>query len=218
MFVAVDGIDGAGKTTLARHLQKFFAASNPLVTKEPTADSEWGLALRDSAKNGRLPREIEIEYFHRDRVEHIKNVIKPALAAGRMVISDRYVDSTLAYQCKSPKEADSLYRKFLPEILVPDLTFILDCAVDTGLRRVASRNNGTSSFENHEVLETARIIFASRKESHHVHIDASRSAHDTFQIVIESFRSRFPDFFEHFKSRSEGDETVCLSSPIIVLA
>jgi thymidylate kinase len=61
MFIAVDGIDGAGKTTLVHQLAILFAAldppNEPLITKEPTKLSEWGRLLRESAKTGRLPRE-----------------------------------------------------------------------------------------------------------------------------------------------------------------
>src|SRR5262249_886960 len=106
VFIAVDGIDGAGKTTLVRRPASKLADLKQVVTKEPTDNSEWGRALRHSASRGRMPRAREIEYFHKDRVHHLLTLIKPALAEGRFVICDRYVDSTLAFQGKSPADAD----------------------------------------------------------------------------------------------------------------
>ena len=130
MFIAVDGIDGSGKSTLVRGIAAVLAPLDPLTTKEPTDASFWGRRLRTSAREGRLPRSTEIEYFHKDRLHHIATVIRPALERGRIVITDRYVDSTLAFQAASADEADRLYETYLgTEILRPDITMILRCTV-----------------------------------------------------------------------------------------
>src|SRR5690242_967775 len=155
MFIAVDGIDGAGKTTLVRQLVSRLKAFDPLSTKEPTDQSHWGQRLRAAAQTGRLPRDKEIKYFHRDRVHHIQSVIRPALEAGRTVICDRYVDSTLAFQTDSPVQADELYEQFASEILTPDITFILDCTVEIGLDRIRRSRLAFTEYERREVLERA---------------------------------------------------------------
>ena len=79
MFLAIDGIDGAGKTTLVNHLAVLLQSLSPVITKEPTKNSKWGQRLRRAAIEGRLPLQQEIEYFHKDRLNHIENVIAPAL-------------------------------------------------------------------------------------------------------------------------------------------
>jgi dTMP kinase len=191
LFIAVDGIDGAGKTTLVKQLVEFVGSENAISTKEPTESSEWGMRLRDSARLGRLPRKVEVEYFHRDRLYHIGSVIQPNLQSGRIVITDRYVDSTLAFQADSPAEAEELYRQFLPEILVPDITFILDCSVEIGLSRIRRDRMSFSKFEEYEFLENASQIYRSRRGSHYVHLDAEQTPQHTFDQATEALRSRF---------------------------
>lgn len=192
MFIAVDGIDGAGKTTLVRRLLHALAEFNPICTKEPTDQSHWGKMLRAAAVNGRLPREKEIEYFHRDRLEHLEHVVKPALTDGKVVITDRYVDSTLAFQTDTPEQAQALYERFLPEILRPDVTFILDCSVKIGLARIAKRKGTVSQFEKTKFLERARKIYASRRGPTYVQLDARHSADETFRQAIVELARRFP--------------------------
>ena len=191
MFIAIDGIDGAGKTTLAEVLKQILAALDPIVEKEPTTQSRWGRALKESAGSGRLPRDKEIDYFHRDRIHHLESVIKPALASGKIVILDRYVDSTLAYQSESPQHAEDLYQQFLPEILVPDITFILDCPPEVGLARIAKSRNGNSKFEKLQTLKSAQLIYEARKGPTYVHIDATKQKQETLAQVLEVLSARF---------------------------
>jgi dTMP kinase len=193
MFIAVDGIDGAGKSTLVRGLFTALRRMNPLQTKEPTANSPWGRKLRSSAKSGRLSRIVETEYFHLDRLAHIRNVIEPALKEKRIVITDRYVDSTLAFQTENPEEADKLYKQFAVDLLVPDITFILDCPVDVGLARIKRARPSLSEFEKPLVLDRARRIYASRKGPNYVHIDALRRPDQVLEFALNTLVSRFPD-------------------------
>jgi dTMP kinase len=99
ILLAVDGIDGAGKTTQVKLLADALRAAgeNVLASKEPT-DGQWGRRLRQSAQNGRLSLEDELHAFIEDRKEHVATTILPALAAGSVVLLDRYFYSTIAYQ------------------------------------------------------------------------------------------------------------------------
>lgn len=191
MFVAVDGIDGAGKTTLVFQLAQCLAEADPLVTKEPTNHTPWGRRLRESARRGRLPKDKEIEFFHKDRLWHLANVIEPALAAGRMVISDRYVDSTLAFQTVSREEADALYESFLADIRVPDITFILECSVEVGLERIYESRGRLTKFEDFETLENARNIYESRSGEKYCALDACGTIQETLQQAMIAFGERF---------------------------
>jgi len=198
MFIAVDGIDGAGKTTLVNRLSSFLRQHGiePVVTKEPTGESHWGRELRRAAREGRLSKVQEIEYFHRDRLHHLDEVIAPSLEQGKIVITDRYVDSTLAYQSDDVAEAEALYKKFLDNgVIVPDVTFILDCEVETGLARIGKRGNGDkSTFETTQTLEKARRIFAARRGRNYVHVEASGDAESTFAQALEVLKQRFSLF------------------------
>lgn len=191
MLIAIDGIDGAGKTTLAESLARLLERRDPLLEKEPTENSEWGRRLKLSAEIGRLSREKELEYFHKDRLHHLKTVIVPAMNSGRIVILDRYVDSTLAYQSSTLKEAENLYQKFLPEIVVPDVTLILDCPAEVGLKRIADSRNGNSTFEVKDTLKLAQEIYGSRKGANYVHIDSQGTKEETLKLAVEVLRSKF---------------------------
>ncbi|MFI4988602.1 MAG: dTMP kinase [Alphaproteobacteria bacterium] len=194
LFIAVDGIDGAGKSKLIEGLAAFLSARShdPLITREPTGDSEWGRALRRAAKEGRLSKQAEIEHFHRDRLHHIATVIGPALAEGRVVITDRYVDSTLAYQADDPAQADELYQSFVADgVLVPDVTLILCCPIETGLARAAKRGGGKmSAFEKSGTLRKASVIFAARRGANYVRIDASGEPEATLRLALAALAER----------------------------
>jgi dTMP kinase len=207
MFIAVDGIDGAGKTTLANQLAGRLVEWDPLITKEPTNASPWGRRLRESAQQGRLPRNEEVEYFHKDRLWHLANVIEPALEAGRVVISDRYVDSTLAFQANSPDEADALYESFVREILVPNITLILSCPVEVGLERIHRNRGRLTKFEDLETLARARMIYETRSGSNYCIIDASGTVEQTFRDAVTVLRIRAPSLFslEDCNSELEND-------------
>jgi dTMP kinase len=188
MFIALEGIDGSGKSTLARALAERLAArlgrERVILTREPTDDSEWGRRLRRSEGAGRLAREDEIEHFHRDRVHHLANVVRPALAAGKIVICDRYVDSMLAYQARDPADADRLLAQRAGEIIVPDLVLILELPVETALTRIGGAREARTSFEREETLRRAASIYASRCGARYSRLDATKPA---AELLEEAF-------------------------------
>src|SRR5262245_41663250 len=99
ILVAVEGIDGAGKSTLADWLvaRLYAHGFDVLRTREPTG-GPWGQKLRASMTQGRLSPKEELRAFVEDRREHVEQEIRPALADGRVVVIDRYYFSTAAYQ------------------------------------------------------------------------------------------------------------------------
>jgi len=85
VFISIDGIDGAGKTSLAVALADWFNTTyniEVVITKEPTSESPWAKELRQAALTVRLPRNVEIEYFHKDRLWHLESEIIPLLNDG----------------------------------------------------------------------------------------------------------------------------------------
>ncbi len=159
ILVALEGVDGAGKTTQARELAAALTkAGIPFVTtKEPTG-GPWGVKIRASAQTGRLPLEEELAAFLADRREHVAELINPALEAGKVVIIDRYYPSTVAYQGARGLDPDELLRvnAFAPK---PDVLLILDVAPNVGLARVRSRGDVADLFEKEDELARARAIF-----------------------------------------------------------
>lgn len=162
MFIVLEGIDGTGKSTQAKRLAEHFTANGRQVvlSREPT-DGPWGTLLRNSAEKGRLSPEEELETFLKDRRQHVEEVIAPALAAGHVVILDRYYFSTMAYQGArgfDPAKIREDNEAFAP---VPDLLLILDLDVDTALTRIGSRGDTANEFEQRASLARCREIFLS---------------------------------------------------------
>ena len=165
LLIVIEGIDGTGKSTQARHLAEWLVAQGRevVLSREPT-DGPWGAQLRASAATGRLSPEDELRYFLNDRRQHVAETISPALAAGKVVILDRYYFSTMAYQGArgfDPAEIRRLNEQFAP---VPDLLLILDIDVDMALQRIGSRGDSANAFEQRENLQRCREIFLSLKD------------------------------------------------------
>jgi len=165
LFIVIEGIDGTGKSTQARKLGEWFEKQGRevLISREPT-DGPGGRKLRESAATGRLSPQDELQYFLNDRRQHVDEKIAPALAAGKVVILDRYYFSTMAYQGArgfDPAEIRRMNEEFAP---VPDLLLILDLDVDTAHARIGHRGDSTNEFEKHESLTRCRGIFLSLKD------------------------------------------------------
>ena len=175
MFVVIEGIDGSGKSTLAKALADRLGPSRVVLTREPTDLSPWGKRLREAAIKGRLSREDEIEHFHRDRVHHLQTLVRPALAKGKVVITDRYVDSTLAYQAKDIADADKLFAKMALELDAPDLVIVLDLPAAIALKRIGKGRGAKTRFELKETLERAKALYDSRTGGQYRHLDATKS-------------------------------------------
>lgn len=178
LLVAIEGIDGAGKSTLVTRLRAGLEAANAavLVSKEPTA-GPWGMRLRESAATGRLGPIGEVKFLLRDRLQHVVEVIEPALARGEIVILDRYYPSMVAYQGALGYPVDRLLatNKFAPE---PDLLLVLDVDPQTGLDRIKARGDIPNHFETLSTLRITRDIFLALEVPNKVIIDASQSEGD----------------------------------------
>jgi dTMP kinase len=174
LLLAFDGIDGAGKTTqamlLAQSLERY--GFEVVRTKEPT-DGVWGRRVRESASTGRLPAQEELTAFVEDRREHVRDLIGPSLAHGKVVILDRYYFSTVAYQGARGMDVDSLLRTNESFAPAPDALFLLQVSPVVGLQRVSAR--GTANlFEREDNLRVCAAIFASIDRSFVRRIDGER--------------------------------------------
>ncbi len=187
LFIVIEGIDGTGKSTQARRLGEWFEAQGRevVLSREPT-DGPWGKKLRESASTGRLSPEDELQYFLNDRRQHVEETIAPALAAGKVVILDRYYFSTMAYQGSrgfDPAEIRRRNEAFAP---VPDLLLILDLDVATAHQRIGHRGDSTNEFEKKESLERCREIFLTLKGEAFVRVvDSNGSLDDVSERILE---------------------------------
>lgn len=162
LFIVIEGIDGTGKSTQAKRLGEWFTAQGRevVLSREPTA-GPWGKKVRESADTGRLSPEDELLYFLNDRRQHVDELIAPALAAGKVMILDRYYFSTMAYQGARGFDPVAIRLKNEEFAPVPDLLIVMDLDVDTALGRIGARGDTANEFEKRENLERCREIFLS---------------------------------------------------------
>jgi dTMP kinase len=177
LLVVVEGIDGAGKSTAAKHLAAWCRGRGMDVvsSREPT-DGTWGRQLRQSAQDGRLSLEQELELFLKDRAEHVEGLVRPALGEGKVVILDRYYFSTAAYQGArgaDPAEVIAQNERFAP---MPDIVLLLDSDPTRCLGRVRGRGDEPNAFERADALMEVRRIFLSLRRPEIVRIDACQPA------------------------------------------
>ncbi|MCS7273285.1 MAG: dTMP kinase [Fimbriimonadales bacterium] len=138
-FITFEGIEGAGKTTLAQHLAQWLQAQGVpvLLTREP-GGSPMGASLRSVLLHATIDPYTELFLFLADRREHTLRVILPALQAGTWVLCDRYADSTLVYQGYGRGLDLALIRQLnaiATSGLTPDLTVLIDLPVELALAR-----------------------------------------------------------------------------------
>jgi len=182
LLIAVEGIDGAGKTSVAALLAQYCGERGVacVLSKEPTS-LKWGRELRRSAQVGRLTLEAELDLFRKDREMHVAGTIRPALEQRHVVIIDRYYWSTAAYQGARGADPDNIiadHESFAPR---PDAFLLLDVPVEQGLERIRRRGDEPNDFEKAASLERARHIFldlAGKFPGHSLLVDASASVRD----------------------------------------
>jgi dTMP kinase len=171
-LIAVEGIDGAGKTTIARHIYGFLTnhGCRCALFKEPS-DSVYGKIIRNI--NVQIDPDLELVLFLKDREIDVRERILPALRKGLIVIMDRYYYSNVAYQSArglNAKQIKKLNEKIAPK---PDLVILLDLSASTALERIKRRKQ-RSVFEELEFLELVRRKFLEIADEKTVIIDAER--------------------------------------------
>lgn len=179
LFIVIEGIDGTGKSTQVRRLGEWLTRQGRevVLSREPT-DGPWGRKLRESASTARLSPGDELECFLNDRRQHVEELIKPSLAAGKVVILDRYYFSTMAYQGARGFDPGEIRRRNEAFAPVPDLLLILDLDVNAALERIGGRGDTANEFEKRENLERCREIFLSLKDEAFSHVISSEGTLD----------------------------------------
>ncbi|MDF1594005.1 MAG: dTMP kinase [Desulfobacterales bacterium] len=205
MFITFEGIEGSGKTTQVKHVAGFLRKKGHecVITREP-GGTPIGQKIRaillDPASKGMSPL-AELLLYTADRVQHVKELLGPSLAAGKTVLCDRYFDATLVYQGYArglDVELIEQLHKLLLAGLRPDITFLLDLPPETGLSRAwAQINNGNrtgreSRFEKealsfHEKVRSGYLTLARKEPERFRIIDAGRDVDDVQQEILKVF-------------------------------
>ena len=203
-FITLEGIEGAGKSTVALALKAELEGRglDVLLTREPggtpLAESLRELLLR---KGGDLLNPVaETLLMFAARAIHLENAIRPALAAGRWVICDRYTDASYAYQGGGRAVSTALIDQLAAAVhtnLWPDRTLLLDLPVGTGLERARSRPGEADRFESEQraFFERVRVAYLQRAalEPQRMRvIDGQRSAPEVVAAALAAIADLLP--------------------------
>lgn len=176
-FITFEGTEGSGKTTQAELLAGWLEKENPVLVREP-GGTELGEQIRDVLlyKGLEIDAEAEMYLFMASRRQLIAEVIAPALAAGQIVIADRYHDSTLAYQ-GGARGVPTTWPETFPR---PDVTFLLEGPAEVGLDRHESAGKSKDRMEQesidfHRKVEEAYRGLADAEPQRFVRLDATGS-------------------------------------------
>ena len=202
LFIAFEGGEGAGKTTQARLIAIWLREQGfeVVTTHEPGA-TKVGMRLRalllDTAHAGMSPH-AEALMYAADRAEHVAAVIEPALARGAVVITDRYVDSSLAYQGtgRGLRSAEiAKLNSWATGGRMPDLTILLDMPPEAGLgRRTRSADRlEAEPPEFHRRVRSGFLALARAEPSRYLVLDASRPVEQVTQAIKDRIRQVLPD-------------------------
>jgi dTMP kinase len=192
-LLAFEGLDGCGKSTqvaeLARALRE--AGRDVLATREPT-DGPTGARIREMARSGApLAPEEELRWFLEDRRAHVHEEIAPALAAGRVVVTDRYFLSTVAYQGARGLDWRRILAESEAEFPVPDLVLLLELDPALALSRARARPHaGELVFERADLLARAAAIFAAIDRPYVERLPATGSVAEVHARVLARVRAR----------------------------
>jgi len=199
LFITFEGIDGCGKTTQIKLLQDFMIKQGKevLLTREPGAKG-LGSKLREILLNydGEVSSNCESFLFLADRAQHIDTIVKPAIDMGKMVLCDRHIDSTIAYQGFG-RGVDIEQLKALNNIatsgLKPDLTFVFDIDIDTSISRVGKEKDRMESagFEFFKRVREGYLEIAKQEPERVKVIDGTKSREDVFAEVLTRIESKY---------------------------
>ena len=176
-LIVFEGIDGTGKSTQLGLLEHFLIQEGyrVITTKEPT-EGPFGLQIRALYTNrGSISPEEELELFIKDRRQHVDDLIAPSLAAGSIVLSDRYFLSSAAYQGAAGLEPEIILSRndFAP---TPDLALIFEIEVDESIRRITQkRGDVLNDFEQIESLKKVDAVFRNMNCDYIRRVDATGS-------------------------------------------
>ncbi len=209
VFITFEGPDGAGKTSALNGIMAAISenlVSEPLLTREP-GGSRIAEKIRDIILDPNTPemdKRTEALLYAASRRQHVAEIIKPALDAGKIVISDRFVDSSLAYQGGGREigvDAVAEINAFATENLTPDLTIYFDVDPSVGLARIAKSRAGSEDRLEQEKIDFHNRLTATYREllkkypERIIPVDANQELSQVVADGVKIIRNRLPQIF-----------------------
>lgn len=190
VFICIEGLDGSGKTTQAKILVRNLRRKgfNAVYTTEPSV-GKVGRLIRSFVldREKRVPVALEALLFAADRIDHVENVIKPLLKQGRVVVCDRYVYSTLAYQGAAGLDLNWIehINRFASK---PDLALLVDVASDVVVQRLKRKKTVMETKRNQEKVREVYLRLAEKKQL--VLVDGDRPVRQVANDVLNAVLAR----------------------------
>lgn len=199
VFITFEGIEASGKTTQINLLYDYLKSmgKNVIKTREP-GGTKIGQKIREillSKWDEKFPYIAELLLYEADRNIHIHNIIKPSLEAGYIVLSDRYLDSTTAYQHYG-RGIDYEIVRYLNTLatdgLKPNLTFLIDIPVEISLKRLSESKDRIESedIEFHKKLREGFLKIAENEKDRFVVVDGTMDIMEIHKIIVDSLKQR----------------------------
>jgi dTMP kinase len=177
VFICIEGLDGSGKTTQAKMLaERLQKNHNVFCTAEPS-QGKTGTFIRECFlyEEKRFPTEVEALLFAADRIEHIQNEIAPALAEGKLVICDRYIYSSLAYQGSTGLSLDWI-KTINARALQPDFSLFIDVPTERVLERLQRKKSVMETLETQQKVRDVYMKYVEKGELVLINGDKSKDA------------------------------------------
>jgi dTMP kinase len=192
VFIVIEGLDGSGKTTQAILLtQRLLKTHKAILTAEPSR-GKTGTFIRECCLYGekRLPVEAEALLFSADRVEHVQNEILPALEEGKIVVCDRYLYSTLAYQGSAGLSLDWI-KTINARALQPDFALFIDVPPERVLERLKRKKSVMETLETQRKVREIYLKFVEKGELIRIDGDKPREvvANSLFNTVLDLLKT-----------------------------
>jgi dTMP kinase len=205
LFITFEGIEGCGKTTQVKRFIKYLNKNgiSSINTLEP-GGTDIGQGIRRillDTNNTNLFPLTELILYAADRAQHVNEVIKPALDQGKWVICDRYLDATIAYQGFGrglDLEIINILNKKATGGLLPDVTILMDCEEDVGIKRALERNKESSQedqgrfekekMEFHHRVRQGYLTLADKNKGRYIVIDAAKTVDEVEKDIIRALK------------------------------
>jgi dTMP kinase len=183
-FICIEGIDASGKSTQARWLVRNLRRRgfDAVYTTEPSGGEVGAFIRRYVLQRGkRVPAVVEALLFAVDRVDHVETEIEPALESGKIVVSDRYVYSSLAYQGAAGLDIDWIER-INRMALKPDLAIYIDVPPEVVLKRIKRKRSVMENLENQRRVREVYMDLV--RKGRLVLVDGNRPAREVAQDIL----------------------------------